>query len=258
MNLHDFNLMYGINVNFLEYNGLIAAIREWLKNKNMVPLSKVCMPYITQKICSLLSAKKSRDLYKILKDNTIEPLCKTSWSRLLNYNLGDLEWETIFSLPFNITKNTKLQWFQFRINHRILATNSFLHKIKKVDSYNCSFCEKEIETIEHIFWECEFIQDLLNDFATYCFRNILTYVVFVEKEFILGSYENLDQVKYIIALQIKYYIYSMRCCSKKPSLNGLISSIKIMYDTNRYIACKNNRQVLFDEAWENWKNLFNI
>lgn len=44
MNLHDFNLIYGINVNFLEYNGLIAAIREWLKNKNMVPLSKVCMP----------------------------------------------------------------------------------------------------------------------------------------------------------------------------------------------------------------------
>lgn len=85
-------------------------------------------------------------------------LCITSWSRLLNFNLGDLEWETNFFLLFEITKNTKLQWFQFRINHRILATNSFLHKIKKVDSYNSWFCEQEIETIEHIFWKCELIQ----------------------------------------------------------------------------------------------------
>lgn len=54
--------------------------------------------------------------------------------------------------------------------------------------------------------ECEFKQCLLNYFSTYCFRNILTYVVFVEKEFILGSHLNLVQMKYIIALQIKYYI----------------------------------------------------
>lgn len=157
----------------------------------MVPFSKVCMPYKAQKICSLLSAKKSWDLYKILKDNTIEPLCKTTISRILNYNLGDLELETIFTLPFQIIKKTKLQWFQFQINHRILATFSFLNKIKKVDSYICSFWEQEIETIEHFFGECELIQSVLHDFATYCFRNIKTYVVFVEKEFILGSHENL-------------------------------------------------------------------
>lgn len=51
---------------------------------------------------------------------------------------------------------------------------------------------------------------ILNDFATHCFRNIHTYVVFVERESILGSHENLDKIKYVIALQIKYYIYSMR------------------------------------------------
>lgn len=64
-------------------------------------------------------------------------------SRLLNNNLSDLEWEIIFSISFRI------DIIQFRINHRILATNSFLHNIKKVDSYKCSFCEKEIESTEH-------------------------------------------------------------------------------------------------------------
>ena len=32
------------------------------------------------------------------------------------------------------------------------------------DTYFCTFCEKESETIEHILWECEVVQDLLNDF----------------------------------------------------------------------------------------------
>lgn len=32
------------------------------------------------------------------------------------------------------------------------------------DTDFCTFCEKESETIEHILWECEVVQDLLNDF----------------------------------------------------------------------------------------------
>lgn len=32
---------YGIKVHFREYNGLIAAVREWLKNKSIAFLAKV-------------------------------------------------------------------------------------------------------------------------------------------------------------------------------------------------------------------------
>ena len=32
------------------------------------------------------------------------------------------------------------------------------------DTDFCTFCKKETETIEHILWECEVVQDLLNDF----------------------------------------------------------------------------------------------
>ena len=53
------------------------------------------------------------------------------------------------------------KWFQFRINHNILATNYFLKKFKIIDDANCNFCQKENETIEHIFWGCENVQNLL-------------------------------------------------------------------------------------------------
>lgn len=47
------------------------------------------------------------------------------------------------------------------------------------------FIKKKMEAVEHTFWEYEYqyIQYILNDFATNCLKNIHTYVVFVEKEF---------------------------------------------------------------------------
>lgn len=157
------------------------------KNKNMVPLSKVFIPYITHKIWSPLSAKKLEIHAKFL--NIIHSNHYGKQVGAVFWIINEVIWNgRPFSLPFQITKNTKLQRFQFRNNHRILATNSLLHKMKKVDSYNWSFCKQKNEAIEHMFWES--IQGLLNDFAINCFKNILTYVVFAEKEFILGSHEN--------------------------------------------------------------------
>jgi hypothetical protein len=58
------------------------------------------------------------------------------------------------------TKNL-LALADFGINHNILATNYFLKKIKIIDDANCNFCQKENETIEHIFGGCENVQNLL-------------------------------------------------------------------------------------------------
>ena len=41
---------------------------------------------------------------------------------------------------FQYTDDTTLRWFQYRISHRILATNEYLFKIKIKDSKLCTFC----------------------------------------------------------------------------------------------------------------------
>ena len=64
-------------------------------------------------------------------------------------------------MPFIISKDTKLQWFQSRINHFILGTNSLLNKINQIFENKCQFCKEDDETIEHIFWNCIKTQDLL-------------------------------------------------------------------------------------------------
>jgi len=45
----------------------------------------------------------------------------------------------IYSCPFLTTKDNKLLWLQYRINHNILATKSFLHKIGLSHNNNAPF-----------------------------------------------------------------------------------------------------------------------
>ena len=68
---------------------------------------------------------------------------------------SQLDWEKIYLLPFKTTLDTELREFRYIILNRILYTNKMLFKfIRKVDSLLCDFCEKELETIEHLFFHC--------------------------------------------------------------------------------------------------------
>ena len=87
-------------------------------------------------------------------------LCATKKINILTLVLSEkkiLNQTKFHNPPFKLngrsltTKSSKLQWFQYRIIHRILGTNSLLYKINQKPNDKCSFCLKEVETIEHIF-----------------------------------------------------------------------------------------------------------
>jgi hypothetical protein len=73
-------------------------------------------------------------------------------------------------LPFITTKSSKLQWFQYRIIHRILGTNSLLYEINQKPNDKCSFCLEEVEKIERIFWSCNKISKLWEDLNNWIFE----------------------------------------------------------------------------------------
>ena len=67
-----------------------------------------------------------------------------------------LEWEEIYQIPFKVAIDSRSREFQYKILHRYLATNKFLHKIGLVPSSLCTFCKKESESIEHLLLKCEY------------------------------------------------------------------------------------------------------
>ena len=70
------------------------------------------------------------------------------------------DWNKIFELPFKYIKESKLQWLQFQILHRIIPTNDYLYKLKKINSPYCTFCKTETENIDHLFFKCPLLNNL--------------------------------------------------------------------------------------------------
>ena len=126
--------IYQIKTNFLTYNGLVASINS-LKStiQNSVNLKKLIYPFMPN-YCWLFfkSNRGCSDFYNLLNKNNAVPTSKAKWELL--YNIEDATWKDIYSLPFKLGVGSQLQWFQVRINHRLLPTKSYLYKIKVKDS----------------------------------------------------------------------------------------------------------------------------
>ena len=60
---------------------------------------------------------------------------------------------------------------------RILPTNKLLYTFKYVNSNLCDFCYCQIETFEHLFWECHILQPLWSNLNNVFKENSINYVI---------------------------------------------------------------------------------
>ena len=73
--------------------------------------------------------------------------------------------------------------------------------------------------------------------------NILASSFNVQKQdFISGDVKGSNEDN-LICIQIKYYIYAMRCLSKRLSVEGAIASIKSLAKTCQQIALKKDKYI---------------
>ena len=141
------------DVNYLEYYGIIKASKCYLSKLQIKP-EKHNQTSTTQISVSLLcntSVKISQMAYSIMLNIEYTSKAAKKWSNVFD---GELDWNKIYSLPNKTTKDTKLRWFQYRLLHRILTTNRFLKIIGIKEDDICQFCNTEVETLTHLFWEC--------------------------------------------------------------------------------------------------------
>ena len=74
-----------------------------------------------------------------------------------------VEWKEICLLLRNVSIDTNLSMFQYKILNNILSLNEQLVIFHKKDSKLCSYCRLQDETINHIFVECKFAIKLWSD-----------------------------------------------------------------------------------------------
>ena len=179
-------------------------------------------PIITTNTKKESGAKR---LYTILNKNNDQPSVKAKWGIKLNTIINENEWNCIFELPFLITNDVKVQWFQYRIIHRILGTNSLLNKMKITDDPLCTFCKQSEENLEHLFWECQISKAIVDGILpgqSFPFIN--------RTIFLLGYLTKSASAINNVILFIKLYLYKCKMNKCIPSIAGAKKYIKYEYD----------------------------
>ncbi len=232
------NEIYNVNCNFLHVMQLKESIpTEW---KRTMKNYKAVYPFDTESIVingkfCLLSKLKSKDVYnKLTADIVWEPTCKRKWSESFpGFNDADENlWDNIFCLTFSITRETKLQSFQYRLLHRIIPCQKRLYDMKLSDSPKCKFCNDDDDII-HFMLYCLKVKEFWNSFFLWWnrmsdFRIAYNYED-IEESILFGFQPkgNTFEVLNFCILQAKYYIYIQRMFKdNKVDLYDFLSILK--------------------------------
>lgn len=249
-----YNLPY---TDFLKYLSLIQSIpNNW---KGQLKHENINVPCTSTILTQLLNVKQTNKfIYNILLKSagTEEKRSEEKWNNI--FSDEELNWKIIYSIPLLATHDVKLRNFQYKYLNRILPTNQFLNKCKLVSSSLCDFCNMEIETLNHLFWECRHVQsfwmelkDQLNE------NNIDIEVTF--KTIAFGIQERFCpniKLKNFIILIAKYFIFINKYNKSIPVWQGFRLYIRNRIRIEKEIALTKNRLLEFERLWANFVDIF--
>ena len=256
----EFKEKFHIDTNFLQYYGICCTIQKYLRlHDNQV--DNFSHPNIPANLKIIWRNKKgAKTFYNVLLNNSSISTGRKKWDEIFEFD--EVAWKNIYKIPFHVTRQTSLQWLQYRINHFILTTNSYMYKIGIVNSPYCNRCNTDVETIEHALWECDLVQNFLNEFCG-LLDSLYIPFLFNKETFIFGLFNNLsgifNSVDNLILLLIKQYIYKTRCLQQSLSTHCLKLIIKDHYNILNYINSKDEKcKQTFQNKWNKWKSLPNV
>ena len=124
----DFMAKFGVTTNFLEYGGIIKAVKQSfgtaMMDKDGV---NICFPFIPFNFRLLLQDKKgSNRIYNCLTSaKKVAYKFIAKWETKLSIQLTKPKWMVLCNIPFCVTNDTRLRWFQYRLVHSqlILSQN---------------------------------------------------------------------------------------------------------------------------------------
>ena len=100
---------------------------------------------------------RSRDIYLLLRDKVTSKVSSATKYLRQYCDIDDVNY--IYTERVWLEKEIKLKEFNFKVLHGILPCNKNLKQWKIRMSDCCDVCE-EIQTIEHLLWNCRYVKSL--------------------------------------------------------------------------------------------------
>jgi len=253
--LHGFESLtthYDIKINFVDFYSLMHSIPiEWKQgyesNLENHQVKQNVYEYI------LKMPKVCRGTYwKLIQNIKVQRGHCQKWSKILNEEIRENEWEAIFSANFQCTIDSKMRAFQYQILLRSITTNKFLKLCKIKESDKCYFCENAVETVEHLFWFCPIVQTFWLSIA-YKVHDVFDITGFLKDKIVLLGYTelcNANLVNHMFNI-IKRYIYVTKCTESNLNLERVINIIKFHFKIEKNIVeCRHGNINIFENKWK--------
>lgn len=94
-------------------------------------------------------------------------------------------WTKIYKAPFQTIRDTKMQTFQFKLIHRTLPCNKYLHNIRIKETDTCSYCHDQ-DTIQHFFWSCPLSRTFWQNIISWLSNNVDIHARIDMEDFLFG------------------------------------------------------------------------
>ena len=134
------------------------------------------------------------------------------------------------SRVFDLTarQSAKLRKFQFKLLHRRIVTNSFLHKIGIKNRNSCTFCEVERETLFHLFWSCRVVQSFWKILENWLIKyKILPETKSIDKLTALGLKSEYETpLVSLSTLLARNHIYTNKLAEREPDFLRYLQLLK--------------------------------
>ena len=185
----------------------------------------------------------------------LTPEMKSEQNWIEQFGDEGLNWNKIYTNRLQATNDIRLQNFQYKCLMRIIPTNKHLLKCKIGETALCEFCTMEIETINHLFWECNYEQHFWANLTTFFFLRYNITMHFSLKYATFGITERAHcietQVKNFIIFLRKYFIFKNKCFKTQPTKAHIKVYLSQRINVEKHIYFIKNRLAQFDTKWVN-------
>ena len=247
---------FNIKTNFLEFYGVLISIKkQWiqcLRNLNY-RLSNPMNSFMNIILKSnQLCCKAIYD--KLLNSSAICNKSYTKWSR--THDVSKDSWSMYCSIPFQCSSDVQIRWFQYRLLHRIIPTNKYLYLINAIDSDKCSFCGNDIETIDHLFCNCNYTSALWNYMQNILVNSGINVDLKNNTVALFGG--DFSRELNLLIILIKYYVFRCKQMKILPSTTGLSHYLRNYFMLYSYILKKDLKVGIWERYWLPWFNLLDL
>ena len=245
-------------LDFLTQHRISTLTKNYITSQTNPTIIQISKPNIPFQIAIIIKDKRGISrIYKKLNKHKQEEYSYTKWNNILNIHIDESTWRQIYKICHFTIRDNYLVWMQYRILNRIIGCKYLLFKMSISETDRCNLCDSMSQTIIHIFAECVVSQTLWNNISAWILNKTNYNIIFDTKTIILGYLinNNISTSINTIILVTKSYIFWCSRRDIKPCIYQLQIRIKDTYETQKAIACLNNKEELFDQKWKYTLNI---